>query len=140
MRQQIIEILTAETEPITFANLREKVLEKHALTPGITLKISKTVKQLLKNERIERVKLGYVQTKFSGCAEMPLWGYQLQKKTEQPQQWKNVEFCKPCRTCGKVIGFARTDNNKLMPVNLEDYTTHWPCEKPSKTAEKISKE
>ena len=28
----------------------------------------------------------------------------LKRKT-----WRNIEFKKPCRTCGTVIGFARTD-------------------------------
>lgn len=46
--------------------------------------------------------------------------------------WRNIEFRRKCRTCGQLIGFARTDADKLMPVNLLDGTTHWTCEKPGK--------
>lgn len=51
---------------------------------------------------------------------------------KHPRKWLNVEFKRPCRTCGKVIGFSRTKSGKLMPVNLDDFTTHWACEKPGK--------
>lgn len=57
-------------------------------------------------------------------------------KPKKRKTWRNVEFKKPCRTCGTVIGFARTDKGKLMPVNLLDYTTHWDCEKPGKPKKK----
>ena len=46
--------------------------------------------------------------------------------------WRNVEYKKPCRTCGTVIGFARTDKGNMMPVDLNDFSTHWGCEKPGK--------
>lgn len=46
--------------------------------------------------------------------------------------WRNIESRKKCRTCGEVIGFAKTENGKLMPVNLLDGSTHWGCEKPGK--------
>ena len=61
-------------------------------------------------------------------------------KPKKRQAWRNVEFTKPCRTCGTVIGFARTDNGKLMPVNLNDFSTHWACEKPGKPKRKESRE
>ena len=54
--------------------------------------------------------------------------------------FRNVEFRKPCRTCGTMIGFARTDNGKLMPVNLNDFSTHWACEKPGKPKRKEPRE
>lgn len=53
-----------------------------------------------------------------------------------PKVWRNVEFKRKCRTCGEVIGFARTENGKLMPVNLMDKSTHWGCEKPGKRKKK----
>lgn len=54
----------------------------------------------------------------------------------KPKTWRNIEFTKPCRTCGEVIGFARTEKGKFMPVNLLDRTTHWGCEKPGKRKKK----
>lgn len=57
-------------------------------------------------------------------------------KSKKKQTWRHVEFTKPCRTCGTVIGFARTDKGNMMPVNLHDFTTHWACEKPSKPKKK----
>ena len=53
-------------------------------------------------------------------------------KPKSTQTWKDIAFRKPCRTCGRVIGFAWTAKGKLMPVNLDDFTTHWNCEKPGK--------
>ena len=59
-----------------------------------------------------------------------------EKEKKKPQTWRQVEFRKPCRTCGVVIGFARTDAGNLMPVNLHDFTNHWNCEKPGKPKKK----
>lgn len=57
-------------------------------------------------------------------------------KPKKKRAWRNIEFKKPCRTCGRVIGFSRTDKGNLMPVNLDDFTTHWACEKPGKPKKK----
>ena len=57
-------------------------------------------------------------------------------KPKPVQKWKHIESRGPCRTCGRVIGFARTRNGKLMPVNLKDFSTHWGCEKPGKRKKK----
>ena len=53
-------------------------------------------------------------------------------KPKPAQKWRHIEFRKPCRTCKRVIGFARTAKGAFMPVNLDDFTTHWGCEKPGK--------
>ena len=50
----------------------------------------------------------------------------------KPKTWRDIAYERKCRTCGQRIGFARTENGKLMPVNLLDHTTHWGCEKPGK--------
>jgi len=58
---------------------------------------------------------------------------EIMEQIEKPKQtWRNVKFTKPCRTCGETIGFAETEAGEWMPVNLDDFTTHWACEKPGK--------
>ena len=72
-------------------------------------------------------------------AGMKIIEQQHPKPKKKRKTWRNIEFKKPCRTCGAVIGFARTDAGKLMPVNLNDFTTHWSCEKPGKPKKKKGK-
>ena len=79
-----------------------------------------------------------VAARRAGCSvdELRQIMREIEKKHPKPRKWRQVEFTKPCRTCGKLIGFARTDAGNLMPVNLNDYTTHWGCEKPGKPKKK----
>lgn len=68
---------------------------------------------------------------------------EIEQKYPKPKpkrkRWRDVEYTKPCRTCGTLIGFARTRKNKMMPVNLHDFTTHWGCEKPGKKKKQKAK-
>lgn len=62
--------------------------------------------------------------------------YPKPQPKKKRKTWRNIAFKSSCRTCGTLIGFARTDKGKFMPVNLHDFTTHWGCEKPGKRKKK----
>ena len=75
MEKRIIDILKTKTEPATFAEITAEI--RNGESHIDVMAISKAIKRMLNRNRLIRIHLGYRETKFSGIAKLPLWGYQL---------------------------------------------------------------
>ena len=77
MEKRIIALLKTQTEPLRFYEIKDAILDTDAAMEYPATKVSKALRKLVRRNKVQIVCLGHAKTKFSGIAELPIWGYQL---------------------------------------------------------------